>query len=152
MVNVPGHVGRTKNMAKTNAHLAVVPDTHRDLLETPVIAHLATARPDGALQSNPVWFEWDGEHIKISQTRARQKLRNVENDPHVALSVTDPKNPYRYLEVRGVVDRVEDDHNHEFIDHLSERYMGERPYPNHQPGDERVVVYIRPEDTSAMAA
>jgi PPOX class probable F420-dependent enzyme len=131
---------------------AVVPDTHRDLLLKPVIAHLATARPDGALQSNPVWFEWDGEHIKISQTRDRQKMRNVENDPHVALSLTDPDNPYRYLEIRGVVDRVERDVDNRFIDSLSERYMGKRPYPNHQPGDERVVVHIRLDDTSSMAA
>lgn len=116
-----------------------------------MIAHLATARPDGALQSNPVWFEWDGEYIKISQTRARQKMRNVEHDPHVALSVTDPENPYRYLEVRGTVERVTDDPDKTFIDGLAERYMGTRPYPHHQPGDERAIVWMRPEDTSAMA-
>jgi PPOX class probable F420-dependent enzyme len=142
----------TEGGMTTRTNDIVVPATHRDLLEKPVIAHLATARPDGALQSNPVWFEWDGEHIKISQTKARQKMRNVESDPHVALSVTDPDNPYRYLEVRGGVDRIEDDRGNEFIDGLSERYMGQRPYPNHQPGDERVIVYIRPDDTSSMAA
>lgn len=130
----------------------VLPEANRDLLEVPIVAHLATARPDGSLQSNPVWFEWDGTHVKISQTRDRQKMRNVDHDPHVALSVTDPDNPYRYLEVRGVVDKVEDDPDHTFVDHLSERYMGQRPYPHHQPGDERVTVYIRPVDGSAMAA
>src|SRR3954466_8457847 len=102
---------------------AVVPDTQRDLLQKPVIAHLATARPDGQLQSNPVWYEWDGEHIKISQTRSRQKMRNLQHDPHVSLSIADPDNPYRYLEVRGAVARVEDDPDREFIDHLSERYL-----------------------------
>lgn len=130
----------------------VVPQTHRDLLDKPVIAHLATARPDGSLQNNPVWFEWDGEFIKISQTKTRQKMRNVENDPHVALSPTDPNNPCRYLEVRGVVDHVVEDADRGFIDGLSERYMGRRPYPYHQPEDERVVVFIRPQDTSSMAA
>ena len=134
----------------TQSNQPVVPDTHRDLLEKAIIAHLATARPDGALQSNPVWFEWDGEHIKISQTRDRQKMRNLEHDPHVALSLTDPDNPYRYLEIRGVVDRVEDDPDRKFPDDLSERYMGQRPYPYHQPGDERVVVFIRPERASSM--
>lgn len=107
----------------------VLPDTNQDLLNKPIVAHLATARPDGSLQSNPVWFEWDGSHVKISQTKARQKMRNMRSDPHVALSVTDPENPYRYLEVRGVVDAVEDDADRAFIDHLSERYMGKRPYP-----------------------
>ena len=103
---------------------------------TPV-AHLATARPDGELQSNPVWFEWDRGQVKISQTRSRQKMRNLDHDPHVAMSVTDPENPYRYVEVRGVVDRVEDDPERRFIDRLSERYMGKTPYPYHQPDDER---------------
>lgn len=129
-----------------------ISDTNRDLLDATVVAHLATTRPDGSLQNNPVWFEWDGRSIKISQTRARQKMRNLEHDPHVALSMTDPANPYRYLEVRGLVEKIEDDVDREFIDHLAERYMGQRPYPNHQPEDERVIVHIRPTDSSAMAA
>jgi len=148
-VPVPAVSGRRGSMTTTTK---VLPETNRDLLDAPVVAHLATARPDGALQNNPVWFEWDGTHIKISQTKARQKMRNVDHDPHVALSLTDPENPYRYLEVRGVVDRVEDDPDRAFIDHLSERYLGKRPYPWHQPGDERVIVHIRPTDSSAMAA
>ena len=130
----------------------ILPDTNRDLLTDNLVAHLATTRPDGELQSNPVWFEWDGEYVKISQTKARQKMRNLEHDPHVALSITDPDDPYRYLEVRGRVERVEDDRDLSFVDHLSERYLQQRPYPGHQPGDERVVVYIRPTAASAMAA
>lgn len=129
----------------------VLPEDNRDLLEMTVVAHLATIRPDGSLQNNPVWFEWDGTHVKISQTKARQKMRNVEHDPHVALSMTDPDNPYRYLEVRGVVDKVEDDPDRALVDDLSERYMDTRPYPYHQPGDERVIVYIRPVGGSTMA-
>lgn len=137
-------------MTKTSEN--VLPDTNRDLLQATAIAHLATIRPDGQVQNNPVWYEWDGEHIKISQTRARQKMRNMQSDPHVALSVADPDNPYRYLEIRGVVDRVEDDPDRVFIDHLSERYLDQRPYPDHQPGDQRVIVFIRPTGASAMAA
>ena len=64
--------------------------------------------------------------------------------------MTDPQNPYRYLEVRGVVDKVESDPDRRFIDDLSARYMGKRPYPNHRPGDERVIVHIRPVATSTM--
>lgn len=128
-----------------------VPDSHRDLLEQPLIAHLATIRPDGGPQTNPVWFEWDGEHVKLSQTRARQKARNMEQHPRVALSITDPEDPYRYLEVRGEVVRIDDDPDRSFIDHLAERYMGQRPYPYHQPEDERIVVHVRPTDSSSMA-
>src|SRR5438270_3184784 len=121
-----------------------------DLLQQPVVAHLATIRPDGSPQSNPVWFQWDGAHIKVSQTTERRKMRNMSGNPRVALSITDPYDPYRYLEVRGVVDRVEDDPDRAFIDQLSQMYMGQSPYPYHQKGDQRVVVYIRPTATSAM--
>jgi hypothetical protein len=139
-------------MQMTKTVEKVLPNTNQDLMTRAVVAHLATARPDGQLQSNPVWYEWDGTFLKISQTKSRQKVRNMQHDPHVALSVADPDNPYRYLEVRGVVDRVEDDADREFVDHLSERYMGERPYPNDKPEDERVIIYIRPTGGSAMAA
>ena len=60
-------------MTNRRAHPAV-PDSHRDLLEQPLIAHLATVRPDGAPQNNPVWFEWDGDHLKISQTKDRRPV------------------------------------------------------------------------------
>lgn len=58
-------------------------------------------------------------------------MRNIQQDPHVAVSITDPTNPCRYLEIRGVVDNVEEDGDRRFIDHLSERYLG-RPYPYDQ--------------------
>ena len=125
--------------------------TNGDLLHLPVVAHLATIRPDGHPQSNPVWFQWDGTYLKVSQTTDRKKLHNMEGNPRVALSNTDPSNPYRYLEVRGLVDRVDDDPDRIFIDHLSQVYMGQTPYPNHQRGDKRVVVLIRPTATSGMA-
>lgn len=135
---------------KTTTDLTAT-STH-DLLTKTAIAHLAMLRPDGKLQSNPVWFEWDGEFVKFSTTKDRQKFRNIERDPRMAISITDPENPYRYLEVRGVVEAVEDDPDNTFIDHLSERYMGKRPYPYHEPGDERVTIYVRPTGSSAMAA
>jgi hypothetical protein len=50
------------------------------------------------------------------------------------------------------VDRVEEDPDRAFIDGLSQRYMGKTPYPYHQPDDERVIVFIRPTGSSAMAA
>lgn len=128
----------------------VIPVGAEDLLQAALVGHLATRRSDGNLQSNPVWFDWDGTHINVSQTRTRQKMRNVEHDPHVALSIVDPQNPYRYLEVRGVVDRIDSDPDLEFINHLAQRYLGEERYPWHQPGDERVVIRITPVRASTM--
>lgn len=127
-----------------------IPSTHRDLLERAIVCHIATHRPDGGLQSNPVWYLWDGNRVQISQTRSRQKMRNIEHDSAVALSITDPDNPYRYLEVRGEVDQIDEDPDRSFIDQLSQRYLNQSPYPYHQPGDQRVIVGIRPTATSTM--
>ncbi len=40
---------------------ATIPEEYRDVLNTTALAHVATIGPDGAPQSNPVWFDWDGE-------------------------------------------------------------------------------------------
>ena len=82
----------------------VVPEQYADLLASTALAHVATIGPDGAPQSSPVWFDWDGTFLRFAQvTGYQQKVRNVQRDPGVALSIVDPANAYRYLEVRGTV-------------------------------------------------
>jgi PPOX class probable F420-dependent enzyme len=120
-----------------------VPDSHRGLLEQPLIAHMATIRPDGGPQSNPVWFEWDGGHIRLTHTRTRQKFRNLQAEPRVALSITDPDDPQRYLEVRGVVETVEDDAGGAYYRRLRSRY-GVDPDDPMPDADVRVVLVVRP--------
>jgi PPOX class probable F420-dependent enzyme len=127
-----------------------IPTDYEDLLERPLIAHVATLRPDGDLQSNPVWFEWNGEQIRLSHTKRRQKYRNVRRYPKAALSIVDDADPYRYLEIRGDVEDIVDDPDNVFIDRLAQRYLDEERYPWHQPGDERIIVAIRPTSTTAM--
>lgn len=130
--------------------MSIIPESHADLLETVTVANAATVGPDGEPQVNPVWFEWDGTHLNFSQTTGRQKYRNLQRDPHVALSILDPENPYRYLEVRGVVDSIDPDPDFAFIDRQAQRYINQDKYPWHQPGDERVVVRVTPVHVSHM--
>jgi len=122
--------------------------SHMDLLGSTALAHVATLGPRGEPQSNPVWFGWDGEYVKFSQTKTRQKYKNVNRDPRLALSIVDPENPLRYLEIRGDVERIEEDPDLDFINSMSKKYLGKDRYPNHRPGDERVVVFVRPERTT----
>jgi len=136
----------------TENHKTRIPEAYEDLLMSKALAHVATVGPQGEPQNNPVWFDWDGEHVKYSQTKTRQKYKNVTREPRLALSIVDPENPYRYLEVRGVVDRIEEDPDLDFINSMSEKYLGIDKYPNHQPGDERVVVFVRPEHTTKMGS
>jgi PPOX class probable F420-dependent enzyme len=102
--------------------MSVIPDDYRDLLERPLYAHLATIRPDGKPQVNPMWFAWDGEYLRFTNTSVRQKYKNVTANPDVAISVNDPDQPYRYLEVRGRVVRIDEDPEGEFFAELAERY------------------------------
>lgn len=125
------------------------PPTHADLLSQPLIGHLATLRPGGVPQSSPVWFHWDGELLRVSQTSGAQKLRNLERHPYAALSVLDPEDPYRHVEVRLEVEAVEDDPDCRFVDSLAQRYLGRAHAPFHL-GDHRVVVIFRPTGYSSL--
>ncbi len=129
-----------------------IPDGYADLLESTALAHVATVGPDGAPQANPVWFGWDGTHVLFSQTKARQKYRNVQREPRVALSIVDPANPYRYLEIRGNVTEIREDPDFAFINSMAKKYMGQDEYPWRQPGEERVVIVVTPEHTTQMGA
>lgn len=130
--------------------MSTIPESHADLLTKPVFWHIATTGPDGEQQSSPVWGGWDGEHFMFSLTKARQKYHNLQRSPSIALSGIDPENSYRYLELRGTVERVDEDPTNAFIDSMAKKYMDEEKYPFHQPGDERVVMVVNVEHTSSM--
>jgi len=127
-----------------------IPDSHLDLFKKKAFAHLATLMSDGKPQSTPVWVDYDGRHVVINTAEGRQKDRNMQRNGNVALSITDPDNPYRYLEVRGhVVERTHagaDQH----IDAMAKKYLGKDKYPNRQPGEVRVIYKVAPERTTSM--
>lgn len=125
---------------------------HEALLswEMKAFGHVATIGPDGEPQNNPVWFDWDGQYLSFSQTTTRQKLRNIEREPRVAISILDPDNGYRYLEIRGQVVRVDPDPDKAFIDRMAQKYLGQEKYPWNRPGDERVIVVVEPQHTTSM--
>ena len=127
-----------------------IPDGYKDLLESKALAHVSTIGPNGEPQNNPVWFGWDGEHLLFSQTTTRQKYKNLQRDTRVALSIVDPANDYRYLELRGRVVRIDPDPDKAFIDSMAQKYLGQEKYPWNRPGDERVVMIVSVEHTTQM--
>jgi PPOX class probable F420-dependent enzyme len=122
----------------------VVPESHADLLRRPLFVHLATLGPGGTPHVNPVWTLWDGRHLRFTTTTDRRKCRNAQADPRVSVSVNDPEQPYRYLEVRGVIERVEPDPTGEFFDVLARRYGLDHPSPV-ADAPRRVILVMRPE-------
>ena len=132
--------------------MSVVPEKLEDLLEwdTKAYGNVATLGPDNQPQNNPVWFDWDGTYLRFSQTTTRKKLANLKRDPRIAISIIDPENPYRYLEIRGKMVEVEPDPDKAFIDRMAQKYLGEEKYPWNRPSDERVIVVVKPEHTTSM--
>lgn len=128
-----------------------IPDSHRELLTGPVYVQLATHMPDGSIQVNPVWCSFDGERVWINSAKGRVKDKNIRANPSVTIFAGDPQNPYRWLEVRGVVDEITEVGADAHIDDLAELYLNQRPYPFRQEGEERVIYKIKPQRVWAFA-
>jgi PPOX class probable F420-dependent enzyme len=126
-----------------------IPESHLDLLTRPLFVHLATTGPTGTPHVNPVWTIWDGEFLRFTTTTDRRKCKNVTADPHIAVSVNDPEQPYRYLEIRAEVVRIEPDPSGAFFDVLAKRY-GLSYEPPVGDAQRRVVLVARPTHTTSQ--
>ena len=126
-----------------------LPESHADLLDGPNFAHLATVRPDGSPQSSVMWFAWDGSHLKLTHTKNRQKFANLEKEPRVALSIADPNDQYRFIEVRGRLESIEDDDEvASFYKSLQARYGMDYEVPD---APVRVIITIKAETFVAVS-
>jgi PPOX class probable F420-dependent enzyme len=123
-----------------------IPEKYLDLFKgKKAFANLATVMPDGRPQVTPVWFDYDGENLIFNSARGRQKDLNVRRDPRVSLSIVDPENPYRYVEIRGRVTDITQEGADDSINKLAKKYLGVDKYPYAQPGEVRVLYKVRPE-------
>jgi PPOX class probable F420-dependent enzyme len=127
-----------------------VPESHRDLLmpETRSFAFLATIMPDGSPQLTVTWVDTDGTHILINTAEGRIKDRNLQARPRVAVCIPDPKDPYRYIQIRGRVVARTHKGADEHIDLLNRRYVGVPFTP--KSGQVRVIYKILPEHVDAQ--
>lgn len=126
------------------------PEKFKDLLTKKAFASLATLSADGRPQVTPVWFDTDGDDIRINTARGRVKDRNLRRDGRVALSVMDPDQAYRYVQIQGRVVEVTEQGADAHIDALAKKYLGVDVYPNRRPGEVRVIFRIRPERVQTM--
>jgi len=130
---------------------AQIPQKFMDLLtEKRAFAHLGTVMPGGTPQVTPVWFDWDGTHVRVNSARGRQKDRNMRRFRYVALSIQDPDNPYRYIAIRGPVVEITEEGADEHIDKLAKKYTGADRYTSRSPGEVRVIYKISPEHVATM--
>ena len=127
-----------------------IPEQYVDLFQKPAFGHLATLNPDGSPQVTPVWLDLEDGLILVNSAKGRKKDRNLRRDPRVALSVADPSNPYRYLEVRGRVVEITEKGADTHIDKQAKKYLGVDQYPYKKPGEVRVLYKIQPEHFTSM--
>jgi PPOX class probable F420-dependent enzyme len=128
-----------------------IPQTHLDLFKKKAFAHLATLMPDGKPQVTPVWVDYDGKYVIINTAQGRLKDKNMQRDGRVALSITDPDNPYRYLEVRGSIAERTLKGADAHIDAMAKKYLDQDKYPFRQPGEVRVIYKVLPERSTSTS-
>ena len=129
---------------------STIPDEYLDLFQKKAFANLATLMPDGSPQVTPVWVDFDGNHVIVNSARGRQKDKNMQRNAKVALSILDPDNPYRYLEIRGKVEAITEEGADDHIDKMAKKYMGKDKYPYRKPDEVRVLFKILPARTTHM--
>jgi PPOX class probable F420-dependent enzyme len=123
------------------------------LFEEKNFAFLATVMKDGSPQVTPTWVDVDKRDgtVLVNTAKGRTKHRNVSTDPRVAVSVIDVSNPYRMVAIRGkVIEQINGKEADQHIDKLAKKYLGEDKYPRRRPGEERILLRIKPEHVAQM--
>jgi PPOX class probable F420-dependent enzyme len=101
-----------------------IPASHRDLVECPPVAVLSTLTRDGYPQTSVVWCDFDEGCVRVNTMRGFAKERNMRRDPRVTLLCLDPRQPLRYLEIRGKVVELTEVGAAEHLDALASKYAG----------------------------
>ena len=127
-----------------------LPEDLLALLRQPSLCYVATSMADGSPQVTQTWVDTDGEHVLINSVQGHVKVKNLVRDPRVAVAISDPSTPSRYVQVRGRVVDITTEGAVAHIERLAQRYLG-RPYPWYGGRDQvRVILTIAPETISRM--
>ena len=129
----------------------MIPEKYLDLLTTKKpLAHLATIMPDGTPQSTPIWFDFTDGKIRLNSAKGRVKSRNMTVGAAVAMSITDPDNGYRYIQIRGRVTHTTEAGGDAHIDSLAKKYLGLDAYPYRNAAETRIIFEITPSKVQTM--
>ena len=108
--------------------------------------------PDGSTHVTPVWIDYDGESVLVNSAYGRTKVKNIERDPRATVTVLPAEDQQSgYVMVSGPAELV-DEGAREHIDTMAKKYLGEDKYPYLGPGEQRVIIKIRPEIVDGFGA
>lgn len=128
-----------------------IPVEYLDLFNKRAYASLGTLRSDGSPQVTPVWCDVDDGRVLVNTAKHRHQDKNICHDSRVAVVITDPDNPFRYLEIRGRAVAVHDRDAGAHLDQMARKYLGSDTYSYRQPGEVRIVYAIDAERMNAFS-
>jgi PPOX class probable F420-dependent enzyme len=114
-----------------------------DLLEKPIYVAATTVMPDGQPQSTVVWWDYEGEYIRINSARGRQKDKNLARNPKITILAFDPEDPFHWIEIRGTVVEITEQGAVDHINTLSLKYRGRLYYDDSPESQERKSRQVR---------
>jgi PPOX class probable F420-dependent enzyme len=143
----------SNNKKDNQGRQSIMDSSISKIFEEKNFAFLATVMKDGSPQVTPTWVDIDKSDgtVLVNTAKGRTKHRNVSTDPRVAVSVIDFSNPYRMVAIRGkVIEQINGKEADQHIDKLAKKYLGEDKYPRRRPGEERILLKIKPEHVAQM--
>ena len=118
----------------------------RKLFESKNFVFLSSLMKDGSPQVTPTWVDIENGYILVNTAIGRIKQKNISRDPRVALAIADQNNPYDVVTIRGeVIEQITGVPAEEHIDKLAKKYIDKDKFPNRSPGEERIILKIKPE-------
>lgn len=121
---------------------SLIPESHLDVVDRPIVGILSSVSNGGIPSVTPVWVEWGERTISFSTASTTTKWRNLKCTGASAICFMDPRDPYRYLEVKGHLVDSTSVGAHEHLDFLAQRYMGKPRFPRHDYQVERVLITL----------
>ncbi|MEE8305074.1 MAG: pyridoxamine 5'-phosphate oxidase family protein [Candidatus Tectomicrobia bacterium] len=75
----------------------------QELLQSTIPARLAYVSRDGTPRVVPIWFHWTGDVFVLGTPLTAPKVKTLQANPKVALTIDGNTFPYKVLQVRGTV-------------------------------------------------
>lgn len=71
------------------------------LLHSQIPARVAYLSTDGTPRVVPIWFHWNGEQIVLGTPADAPKVKALQHNPKVAVTIDDNSWPHKVLLIRG---------------------------------------------------
>jgi len=129
--------------------MPTIPDQLRDLFDEPALGHVSYLNRKDQIVTFPIWTDFDGDHVLVSSPVGSRKGKALRERPQVAVSIVSTKDPWHWVSVSGRVVDIQPDQDLEFIDRMSQKYVG-RDYERRTPREIFTIAIDRVSPSSRM--